>query len=46
MGEGDPGLDSRLSDELTTYNYAASGVTDQRELTVQVADESGSSWPA
>jgi GNAT superfamily N-acetyltransferase len=41
VGGGDPELDSRLNAELTAYNYAASGVTDQRELTVQVTDESG-----
>lgn len=37
----DPELDSRLSDELDVYNFAASGVTDQRELTVRVQDASG-----
>lgn len=41
VGEGDSGLDSRLSAELDTYNFAASGVTDQREFTVKVEDDAG-----
>lgn len=35
VAAGDADLDSRLSDELDTYNFAASGVTDQREVTFQ-----------
>lgn len=38
---GDPELDSRLSAELDTYNFAASGVNDQREFTVKVEDDEG-----
>lgn len=40
-GDSDPDLDSRLSDELDVYNVAASGVGDQREMTVKVEDEAG-----
>lgn len=38
---GDPELDSQLSAELDTYNFAASGVNDQREFTVKVEDDEG-----
>lgn len=37
----DSGLDSRLSDELDVHNFAASGVSDQREFTVKVQDDDG-----
>ena len=40
-GEGDPDLDARLSDELTRYNQPAADAGPQRELTVQVREESG-----
>ena len=37
-----PDLDQRLSDELDTFNAAATeGVAPSRELTVQILDESG-----
>ena len=39
--DSDPDLDSRLSDELDVYNVAASGVGDQREMTVKVEDGAG-----
>jgi heme-degrading monooxygenase HmoA/GNAT superfamily N-acetyltransferase len=41
VGAGDPELDARLSRELDRYNVAASGVGDQRELTVQAHDADG-----
>jgi heme-degrading monooxygenase HmoA/GNAT superfamily N-acetyltransferase len=41
VGGRDPELDARLSRELDRYNVAASGVGDQRELTVQVHDGDG-----
>jgi|SRR5829696_9104834 len=41
VGGADAELDARLSDELTRYNEAASGVRDQRELTVRVRDGHG-----
>ncbi len=41
VGEADAELDARLSAELTRFNYAASGVADQREFTVKVQDENG-----
>ena len=41
VAAGDPDLDARLSEELTRYNEAASGVGDQRELTVCVRDDAG-----
>src|SRR3954452_11926943 len=41
VGGADAELDARLGDELTRYNEAASGVLDQRELTVQVRDPHG-----
>jgi GNAT superfamily N-acetyltransferase len=37
----DSDLDARLSQELDTYNVAASGVDDQREFTVKVEDAHG-----
>ena len=40
-GERTPSLDAALSAELTTFNEAAAGVRDQRELTVQVRDDDG-----
>jgi heme-degrading monooxygenase HmoA/GNAT superfamily N-acetyltransferase len=41
VGAADPELDARLSRELGRHNVAASGVGDQRELTVQVHDAVG-----
>ena len=41
IGEADPGLDERLSQELTRFNVAATGADDERELTVAVHDEAG-----
>ena len=41
VGGADAELDARLSAELDRYNIAASGIGDQRELTVQVRDERG-----
>ena len=41
VGEGDPDLDARLSDELTRFNVPAADAGPQRELTVQVGDGSG-----
>lgn len=41
LGDGDADLDARLSAELTTYNLAATGMVDQRELTVRIEDERG-----
>lgn len=41
VGGADPALDQRLSDELDAHNTAASGVGDQRELTVRVEDGDG-----
>jgi GNAT superfamily N-acetyltransferase len=41
VGCSDAELDARLNRELSTYNVAASGVGDQRELTVRVRDERG-----
>ncbi|MFC6240255.1 GNAT family N-acetyltransferase [Knoellia sp. GCM10027112] len=41
VGEADADLDARLSDELDAFNSAASGVSDQRELTVRVTDVDG-----
>ncbi len=41
-GDGDPDLDQRLSDELDTWNEAATaGVPAQRELTVRADDGDG-----
>ena len=39
VAAGDPDLDARLGEELTRFNETASGVGDQRELTVQVRDD-------
>ena len=41
VGGVDAALDARLSAELTTFNLRASGIEDQRELTVRVEDEAG-----
>ena len=41
VGASDAELDTRLSRELDRYNVAASGIGDQRELTVQVRDDRG-----
>ena len=41
IGEADADLDATLSRELSAYNSAASGVDDQRELTVRASDERG-----
>ena len=41
VAAGDPDLDARLSEELGRFNEAASGVGDQRELTVRVLDDAG-----
>ena len=41
VSDGDPALDARLSDELDAYDVAASGVADQRDLTVRVEDADG-----
>ncbi len=41
VGDGDPDLDARLSDELTRYNVPAAAAGPQRELTVQVRDGDG-----
>jgi GNAT superfamily N-acetyltransferase len=41
VGDGDAALDSRLSDELDRHNFAATGHSDARELTVQVRDPAG-----
>ena len=41
MGGSDPDLDARLSQELDSYNAAASGSGDQREFTVKVEDSRG-----
>ena len=42
VGDGDPALDQRLSDELDAFNAAAmSDAGPQRELTVRVDDEVG-----
>jgi GNAT superfamily N-acetyltransferase len=41
VGDGDPHLDARLSDELTRYNVPAADAGPQRELTVQVRDGDG-----
>jgi GNAT superfamily N-acetyltransferase len=41
VGGADAELDARLSAELDRYNVAASGIGDQRELTVRVRDERG-----
>jgi GNAT superfamily N-acetyltransferase len=41
VGGGDPALDSRLSDELDAYNFAAVGHSNLEELTVKVEDGPG-----
>jgi GNAT superfamily N-acetyltransferase len=41
VGSGDPALDSRLSDELDAYNFAAVGHSNLEELTVKVEDAEG-----
>ncbi len=42
VGDGDPDLDQRLSDELDAVNAAATtGTPAARELTVQLSDEDG-----
>ena len=41
VGDADGELDARLNHELSRYNVAASGFSDQRELTVQVRDPQG-----
>lgn len=41
VGGGDPQLDSRLSDELDAYNFAAVGESNLSEFTVKVEDPSG-----
>lgn len=41
VGGGDAALDSRLSDELDAYNFAAVGHSNLEELTVKVEDTNG-----
>ena len=41
VGGADAALDERLSTELTSYNEDATGVRDQREVTVKVLDDAG-----
>ena len=41
VGGGDSGLDSRLSKELDSYNFAAVGESDLQEFTVRVEDPAG-----
>lgn len=41
VGEGDPGLDARLGEELTRFNEPDADAGAQRELTVQVRDDAG-----
>ena len=41
VGNADAELDAQLNRELSTFNIAASGVGDQRELTVSVRDDDG-----
>ncbi len=38
VGDGDPALDERLSNELDAHNFAAVGRDDLREFTVRVDD--------
>ncbi len=40
-GDADPELDEQLSKHLDAYNFAASGVADQREFTVKAEDGEG-----
>ena len=41
IGESDAVLDQQLSDGLDAHNFAASGHSDLRELTVKVEDDEG-----
>ena len=41
LGDGDSELDSRLSKELDTYNFAAVGESNLKEFTVKVEESSG-----
>lgn len=41
IGDGDPALDQRLSDELDAYNIPAAGAGEQREFTVRAEDDQG-----
>ena len=41
VGEADPDLDTQLNNELTAFNVGATGVDDQRELTVRVTGGDG-----
>ena len=41
LGDGDSALDSRLSKELDTYNFAAVGESNLKEFTVKVEESSG-----
>lgn len=41
LGDGDSELDSRLSKELDTYNFAAVGESNLKEFTVKVEERSG-----
>jgi GNAT superfamily N-acetyltransferase len=41
VGGKDADLDARLDAELTAYNLATSGIRDQAEFTVQIADDAG-----
>ncbi len=41
VGAADSALDERLSQELDTFNFAAVGRDDLRELTVRVDDDGG-----
>lgn len=41
VGDGDPELDARLSDELDSYNFAAVGESNLKELTVKAEDSQG-----
>lgn len=41
IGGADSELDSRLSAELDTYNFAASGVSNLSEFTVKAVDDAG-----
>ncbi|MGW5401154.1 GNAT family N-acetyltransferase [Streptomyces sp. NPDC003952] len=40
-GEGDTALDDRLTEELTAFNTAATGVSDRGTFSVKVTDEAG-----
>lgn len=42
VADADAALDQKLSDELDAFNFAASGVSNLRELTVKVEDADGS----